>query len=144
MIEGVIQPNHAPVNSYELCILGLPKIVFTKVEGLEEELETVTLPDRSEASGGNTKPVEFTAMQMIHHAVEVAAIQLWYNLGKGNVTMGYKKSGSMIYKKSDGTIAWVVPLTEIFVKKRKYPDGDMENEGDAGQMTWTFSAKIVL
>jgi len=143
-IQGIMQPDHAPINAYEFLILDLPKIVFTKVDGAEEEVETVDLPDRSQASGGNTKPVEFTAQQALHHKVEVAALEVWYNLGRGNVAEGYKKNGSMVYKTISGAVAKVIPMTEIFIKKRKYPDVDMENAGDAGMIVWTFSAKLVL
>jgi len=143
-IKGVLKPDHAPVNAFELIVLELPQITFTKVDGIEEEIEGVEMPDKTMASGGNTLPVEFTAEMPLHHTTELAALETWYNLGKGNVALGYKKNGTMIYRTISGAVAKMIPLTELWVKKRKYPDVDMSDEGKPGFVVWTFSAKVVL
>lgn len=143
-LEGVVEPNHAPMNRFELIVIGLPTIFFVKTEGLEEELEVVDLPDRTQASGGNTKPIEFTAESMVHHLVEKAAMEVWFNEGKGDVTPTYKKNGTLLYKRIDGGLASTLILSQLFIKKRKYPDGDVENPGDPGRIVWTFSAKLIV
>lgn len=143
-LQGIIQPDPAQMSRFELIILGQPLIVFTKVAGLEEELEVITLPDRSEVSSGNTKPITFTATSMMHHAIEMAFLTEWWNEGKGDVTLTHKKEGMLLYKKTGGSISNTLILTELFMKKRKFSDLDTKNESDAAEAEWTFSAKLLV
>ena len=55
-MKGAIKPNHMAVNKYTLTVIGMPPLTPTEISGLEEELQTVELPDRTRASGGNTGP----------------------------------------------------------------------------------------
>lgn len=143
-MKGTIQPDHIPVNKYDLLILGMPNIRFTEVSGIEEELEIVDLPDRTKAPGGHTKPVEFTANAMMHHTVEQAAMELWFQESQDPVSPTYKKVATLIHKSLTGRTLKTYTLTGLFPSKRGLPDLAMENEGDAAQVVWTFSANDVL
>ena len=52
-MKGSIQADHIPVNKYEFLVVGIPGLVFTEISGLEQETESVVLPDRTTASGGD-------------------------------------------------------------------------------------------
>ena len=34
-LKGLIDPDHIPVNKYELAVIGLPTIQFTSISGME-------------------------------------------------------------------------------------------------------------
>jgi len=143
-MKGTIQQDHMPVNKYELIILGMPTIRFTEISGIEEELEVVDLPDRTKAPGGHTKPVEFTAKTMMHHLVEQAGLEIWFQESQDPVSPLYKKIGTLLHKSLTGRTLRSYTLTGVFPTKRALPDLAMENEGEAAQVEWTFSADDVL
>ena len=89
-MKGVLAPDHIPKNKYELRVRGLPPITFTAVSGLEEELDKVDLPDRTGASGGNTKNGEFTARMPTHHTTERIALEAWFAECQDPVPRTYK------------------------------------------------------
>jgi hypothetical protein len=142
-MKGKVQADHMPVNKYSLFIVGMPPIMFTKVSGIEEELQTVDLPDRTSASGGHTAPVEFTAESMMHHSVERYALELWYKEGQDPVSPLYKKVGTLIHHSLTGDKLATYTLIGCFVKKRKLPDLEMANEGEPAVIEWTFKADQV-
>lgn len=126
-LKNVIQPDHAPINKYELSILGLPKIIFTKVSGMEQETKKSTLPDTTSVSGGECDPFEITCEVPIHHDAEVQALEDWHQEGKAPVTATYKKPGTMTYKRISGAVARAYSLEGMWVTKLKYPDADMSD-----------------
>ncbi len=140
VMKGSVQPNHIPVNNYELIVIGLPPLLFTKISGLEEETEKTTLPDRTVASGGNTKPIEFVATSFEHHAVELAALELWRREGVDPVTPTYKKIGTLIKRSIGGQVATTRSLIGLWITKRKDSDLDLANEGEPAMVEWTMSA----
>ena len=144
VLKGTILPDHIPVNNYELLVLGIVPLTFTEISGLEEELETTQLPDRTVASGGNTLPVEFTAMQPMHHLIEVGAMEVWFRESQDPVLPTYKKAATILVKSISGLQTRSYALTGVFPKKRKTPDLEMANEGEAAMIEWTFSADKVL
>lgn len=143
-LKRKIQSDHMPVNNYEMVVPGLPPILFTKIDGLDEELEHTDLPDRTTASGGNTKVVEFTAHQLLHHTAEVAAIERWYNSSKHPVQFGYKKNITLMYFSISDTRWRTYSLMGAFPTKRKLPNLEMNNEGDAAICEWTFRCDEVV
>jgi len=143
-MKGTVEQDHIPVNKYELIILGMPPIHFTEVSGIEEELEAVDLPDRTRASGGNTKPVDFTAKAMMHHSLEQAALEAWYEECQDPVSPTYKKIGTLVHKSITGNRIRTYSLVGLFITKRALPDLAMENEGEAAQVEWSFSADDIL
>ncbi len=138
VMKGSVQPNHIPVNNYELIVVGLPPLLLTQISGLEEETEGADMPDRTHVSGGNTKPVEFTMMSFEHHAVETAALEVWRREGIDPVTPTYKKVGTLIKRSINGEIASTRTLIGLWVKKRKDADLDLANEGEPAMIEWTM------
>ena len=143
-MKGSIQPDHIPKNKYVLTIIGLPPITFTKVSGLEEELETVDLPDRTVASGGNTKAVEFTVSMPTHHTPERIAMENWNLQCRDPVAPNYKKIGTLVKQSLTGINMVSYTLQGLFVKKRSTPDVEMSNEGELDELEWTMSADQIF
>ena len=144
-MKGSIQPGHIPVNKYTLLFVGLPTLTPTEISGLEEELQTVDLPDRTKASGGNTGPSEFTMMIPAHHTVEILAMEAWFAEGQDPVTPTYKKAGSLLME--SGSLVGptrTINLMGAFVTKRKMPDLEMANDGDMATYEWTISVDQIL
>lgn len=139
-IRGSIKEDHIPLNKFKLKVTGLPNLTFTKIGGLEEELETVTLPDRTTATGGNTKAIEFDAELPLHHTVEVAAIEAWWKECRDPVSPTYKKAGTLIQESGSGQIRRTWALTGLYPKKRATPDLDIENEGEMAVLALSFVA----
>lgn len=137
---GAVQPGHIPVNNYELIVVGLPPIVFATLTGFEDETEAVDLPDRSKASGGNGKPIEFTGSTFEHHTSERAALEVWFNEGRDPVSPIYKKVGTLIKRNIHGEVSSTTTLLGLWVMKKKTADLDLANEGEPAMLEWTFSA----
>ena len=143
VMKGAVLPKHIPVNNYELIIVGLPPILFTQVSGLEDETESVNLPDRTRASGGNSGPIEFTALSFEHHTTELAALELWRRQGKDPVDPLYKKVGTLIKRNISGELVTTRSLFGLWITKRKDADLDLANEGEPAMIEWTLSADKV-
>jgi hypothetical protein len=143
-IKGQILPDHMPVNKFQLSIAGLSlPILFTEISGLEQELETVDLPDRTSASGGTTKITEFTAKQPAHHALDIATLEAWFLEAKlGSPT--YKKPCTLVIFSLSGLFLRSYTLIGMYPSKRKSPDLDMKNEGEMAEVEWTFKVDDVL
>ena len=143
-MKGALQGDHIPLNKYQLIVLGMPELTFTKIGGLEEELETVDLPDRTVASGGQTKALEFSASIPAHHLIQQAAMELWFVEGRDPVASTYKKTGTLIMKSIGGSTLRTYSLLGLFVSKRATPDLEMANEGEMAEIEWTFKADMML
>jgi hypothetical protein len=139
VMKGAVQPNHIPVNNFELSIAGAPPILFTKVTGAEVETESVDMPDRTKASGGNTKPTTVTATMFKHHAAEVAYMQAWFGAGQDPVQANYKRTGTLLHKAVDGTTAASETWSGVWVTKKKESDKDLANAGEPAMIEWTLS-----
>jgi len=140
VLQGSVQAGHIPVNNYSLIIVGLPPIVFATLTGFEDETEAVDLPDRTKASGGNSKPIEFTGTTFEHHVAERTALQFWFVQGRDPVDPLYKKVGTLVKRSIFGNIASTTSLTGLWILKKKTPDLDLANEGEPAMLEWTFSA----
>lgn len=143
-MKGKIQANHIPLNKYKLLVIGLPGLTPTSVSGIEEELDVVTLPDRTQASGGNTKPGEFTIKLPMHHLVEQSAMEAWYKESQDPVSPTYKKPGTLIYTSIGDTTLKSYTLVGLFPSKRKLPDAEMTNEGEMAEVEWTLKYDDIL
>lgn len=137
-MKGVIKPDHIPVNKYQLLAAGLPPLVFTKVSGMEDELESVDLPDRSVASGGNRKSTELTVMLPLHHTTEQAAMEGWFRESQDPVSPTYKKQGTLVMQSLSGLTVKSFQMKDVFPTKRKLPDLEMVNEGEMAEVEWTL------
>lgn len=143
-MKGVLLPDHIPLNKYELTIVGMPRFTFTQIDGLEEELEAVDLPDRTAASGGNTKPLEFKASLPLHHQIEQIAMENWFLSSQDPVAIDYKKQGTMLYRSISGLIVKSFLIVGIFPFKRKTGDVEMSNEGELHVIEWTFKGDRII
>ena len=144
VLKGTILPDHIPVNKYQLVVLGLPPMIFTDVSGIEEELESVVMPDRTNASGGNKLPVEFTVMQPQHHAVERAAMEAWFAESQDPSPPTYKKDGTLIVQSISGIQVVAYTLVGLFPSKRVLPELALDNEGELAKIEWTMKADQVI
>ena len=143
-MKGAIQPDHIPINNYELLILGLPPLTPTEISGLEDELQTVDLPDRTTASGGNRGPTEFEIQLPMHHLVEQGAMEAWLIEGQDPVAPTYKKVGTLIHKSNSGAVLRTYSLVGAYTNKRTLPDLEMENEGEMANVGWNIKVDDML
>lgn len=139
-MKGQILPDHIPTNKYELVITGLPPVTPVEVGGIEDEVQTTELPDRTRASGGNRGPTEFTIAIPAHHSVEIAAMEIWFREGQDPVLPTYKKPGILLFKSISGDNTPGFTLVGAFVSKRETPDLEMAAEGE--QVNWTYTISV--
>ncbi|KKN36512.1 hypothetical protein LCGC14_0772980 [marine sediment metagenome] len=139
-IKGTIQQDHIQVNKFQLLVASLPPILFTTISGIEEELDTVELPDRTPQTGGRAKPVEFDATQPMHHSLERAAMDAWLRECTDPVSPFHKKIGTLIMESQTTIVKASFALLGLFVFKRATPDLDLENDGEMAMITWSFKA----
>ena len=139
-MKGVIKPDHIPVNKYELFVVGLPPIGFVKVSGIEEQVDAVELPDRTIATGGRTKPVDFKVEVPMHHTVEQAAMEIWLREAQDPVTPTYKKPATLIHRSLSGETLRTDTLLGLWVKSRKLPDLELNNDGDMAVVEYGLQA----
>lgn len=141
---GDINPDHIPTNKYQFMVLGLPPLTCVEISGLEVELVTSEMPDRSIVSGGQQQATEFTVMIPEHHIVEQAALQLWLQESTDPVLPTYKKVATLLSMSISGDVVVSKSLVGIFPKKFALPDREMVNEGELANVEWTFSVDQVL
>jgi len=143
-MKGAIRPNHIPKNKGKLIVAGLPPLTLTTIGDIDEELETVDLPDKTTASGGQRKALEFTATLPMHHDVEVAAVEAWYVQGQDPVHPLYKKVGTLVYERVGFGVPRSYTLMGLYISKRKIPGAEMANEGEMQELELTFKADQVI
>jgi hypothetical protein len=143
-MKGTIQPDHIGRNKYELLVIGLPPIVFTSITGMEDEIQTTDLPDRTRATGGNRGMGEIVAQHPVHHQLEEAALEIWFRESQDPVLPTYKKIGALTLKSLSGNTLRIYTLLGMFPRKRKLPDVEMSNEGELAVNEWTFSVDDIL
>jgi hypothetical protein len=143
-MKGDILPDHMPISKYQLLFLGLPSLTATEVSGIEEELDTTELPDKTTASGGKTKPTEFTFKHPMHHTIEQVAMEAWYLLCKDPVSPLYKKEGTLIHYSNSGNVLRTYSIVGAYPSKRSTPDLDMGNEGEMAAVEWTIKVDELL
>jgi hypothetical protein len=142
-MKATLLPDHIPRNNYELMVVGGPPLHFTKVGGLDEELEAVDLPNRTKASGGTTKSLEFTVEHPLHHAVENDFLESWWAACQ-NRDPGYKKPAVLVLQSISRLRTKTFNLLELFIVKRKTPDLEMANDGELATIEWTFCVERIL
>lgn len=146
-LKGTIPPGHIPANQYEMLIGGSPpypgRFIPTSVKGLEKELETVDLPDRTHASGGQTKPGMMTITVPLHDRMANGYMNFWHKQGMAPVDPNYKKPVTLVYKSihhgslGGGAFQPVVrTIIGVFCKKPSTDDLAMKDEGNMVEQTW--------
>ncbi len=142
-MKGAILPDHMPINKYQLIVEGLPPILFTAIGSIEDELQTVDLPDNTTASGGNKNPVEFPGSVPAHHP-EVYFLDAWFTEGQDPVSPTYKKIATLVLKSGTGLNLKPYPLTGLYISKRATPDLEMENDGEMAVIEYTFKGDQII
>lgn len=143
-MKGEIKADHMPINKYILQVVGLIPITAVEISGIEDELETVDLPDRTVASGGNRKASEMTIMVPMHHDAEQAALELWFRESQDPVVPTYKKPCTLTHESISGNNSRNYSLAGVFPKQRNLPDLEKVNEGEPANVEWVFSIDDVL
>ena len=143
-MKGAIKPDHMPVNKYDVRIMNFVTLTAVEVSGIEDELQTNELPDRTVVSGGNRGPTEFSIKIPMHHTVERAAMEAWYIECQDPVSPGYKKIANLVHKSISGQANATYTLNGVFIKKRTLPDLEMANEGEMATVEYMMSADDVL
>lgn len=143
-LKATIKPDPIPVNKFALAVVGIVPILFSKVSGIEEEIDVISLPDRTRHPGGNTQPFEFTGMCPLHHTAEHTALEVWYNEGKDPVSSTAKKPVTLTMTSGTGGIVRTYSLLGVWISKRKLPDLDMDNEDEGAFVEWTFQVDQML
>lgn len=138
-MKGEINPDHMPVNKFSFRVLGFIDLTVVELSGIEDELETVELPDRTMGTGGNRKAGEFELTIPMHHDLEFAAMEVWFLEGQDPVSPTYKKSATISHKSASGRAVRNFTVGGCFVKKRALPDLDKSNEGEMATVTYTMS-----
>ncbi len=129
-MKQVLQPDHLPRNNFQLRATGVTDLTLIEMSGIEEEIESIELPDRTFASGGHTKPFEFTFSIPAHHAAEVAAVKAWYEEGQEPVSPQYKKPAVLILKSISGLATLSYVIEGMHLCKWKTSDNEASNEGE--------------
>jgi hypothetical protein len=136
--KSVLFPDHIKVSHYTLDIAGMPSMTFTMVGGPESELDDIEQPDRTRASGGRSKPGEIEVRHPAHHALERAALEAWW-LECKHSTPGHKRVGTFTMYSQSGLQRMAYVLLGAKLQKRALPDGEMENDGEQAEITWTIT-----
>lgn len=136
-MKQVLQPDHYPRNNFQLKVTGLGDLTLIEMSGIEEELDTVELPDRTFASGGHTKPFEFTFSIPAHHATEVNACKRWFEDCQEPVAEDYKKDATLIITSISGSSTLSFVIEGMFLCKWKNSDNDAANEGELHTIEFT-------
>jgi len=142
-MKGVISADHIPVSEYQLLFLGLPPLTITEISGIEEELQTTELPDKTTATTGDSMPTEYSIKIPLHETVQIAALELWFQLCKAGDPLS-KKVGTLLLQSISGNILRSYSVLGTYPFKRGLPDLSMENEGELAVMEWTFKADEIL
>jgi hypothetical protein len=143
-MKGEINADHMPLNKFELRVAGLVPLTTITISGLEDELETVDLPDRTRASAGVRKSTEFEIEIPMHHHGEFAAMEIWYKEGQDPISPTYKKPCTLRYLSASGNQNRSFTLVGVFVTKRTLPDLDKTNEGEMSTVTYSMSVDDIL
>ena len=143
-MKGIIQEDHMPTNKFTFQVVGLIPLTVIEHSGIEDELDTTELPDRTIASGGTRKATEFTLMMPTHHTAEQAVMELWFREAQDPVSPTYKKPCTLTMERLSSAAGRNFSLVGVFPKKRALPDLDKSNEGEMAMTEWTMSADDVL
>lgn len=145
-MKGVLEDDHIPINKFRLLVLGTIAPIFTVISasGVEEELETEELPDRTVVSMGRTGPIEFTITIPMHHRLEQSAMELWYTESRDPILPTYKKPAVLTHYSISGESTTSFVFVDMFPFKRGLPSLEMGAEGELAVVTWHLKASVII
>lgn len=138
-MKGKILADHMPINNYQLLVPGLPALTVVEVSGIEDTLNTTQLPDKTVASTGTRQATEVELTMPMHHAVEQAAMEVWFKESQDPVSPSYKKAGTLIHQSVSGKKNRTFSLIGMFPMMRGLPDLKMDDEGEMAVIKWKMS-----
>lgn len=138
-LKGKIQPDHIPGNKYELRIVGFPTITIISISGMETEVDSTELPDRTMATGGQVGTSEVEVVIPQHHTEENLAMEVWLREGKDPVTPTYKKQAVLTKTSNSGETSAEWSFSGTWIKKRSISDAAFEQQGDMATVSYTLS-----
>jgi len=139
--KASLEPDHLPVSRFDLLVVGLAvPIHFVTLSGIEEEGEVVELPDRTKATGGRTRAVEFTASIPLHHTAEYLALEQWYAAAHDKVSPDYKRAATLLIWNLSQGLPRSFLLEGVWISRRALPDLDANNDGEMAVVEYTFQA----
>lgn len=143
-MKGEILPNIITINRYKLSILGIIDLTPVTITGIEDELETVKLPDRTVASNGQRKSTSFTMGIPAHHELEKVAMEAWFIEGQDPISPIYKKTCTLEMTAIAGDGSATFTLVGVFPMKRGIPALALTDEGTMATFEWAMSVDNVL
>ena len=110
-IRGKIPPFPIIGAHFRLSFEGMEDILFTEVNGVEQEIEVVEAPDRTAHSSGIGKHVKLTVKIPGHARASKDAMHGWHEECLGPVSDNYKKTGTLQYYNNQ-----LQPVEEYYVE----------------------------
>ena len=143
--KGAVLANHIPVNNFKMTVTGgNVDLLFITLTMPEFETETIDLPDRTQASGGNVLPGESVGSIMGHHNSEVDYLETWRKDGIGKVKTTYKRACTIAEYGIDGKIVRSQGWKGVRIKKVKKTDRDLADPGAPAMYEYTFGIDELL
>ena len=145
MEKGSLSVGYIPNNKFTLSIpeLGVGDLKIIEVSGIEQELETVELPDKTVATSGRAGIVEFTIKIPAHEDGAIAALDRWFMQCRGTVATDYKKDGTLALQNTYGDAVSSWAISGMFPMKRTLPEMNAAGAGDLSMSEWAFKADDV-
>lgn len=143
-MKGQVQPNIISVNRYTLSILGILDLTPVTITGIADVLESVDLPDRTRASGGQRKATEFMMGIPAHHELEQLAMEAWFIEGQDPISPTYKKTCTLEMTAISGSGSRTYSLVGVFAIERLTPALDLKNAGDMAIIDWKMSVDSIF
>lgn len=145
-MKANLNEDHIPINRFQMLVIGTIAPFFTVISlsGIQEELETLEMPDRTWVSMGRTGPVEFSMSIPMHHRDEQGAMELWFQESKDPILPTYKKPAVLTHTSISGgnTVSYV--FTDLFPYKRELPSLELGADGEMAVITWHLKASVVI
>jgi len=142
--KASLAPDHIPVSKYDLLVVGIPiPLPFTAISGIEEEIENVELPDRTTATGGRSRPVEFTVTLPMHEDAAYLAMEEWYLEGKDRVAPTYKRPATLLVHHLSNPVPRSFLLIGCWCSRRGLPELAADNDGEMATVEYTIRADSI-
>ena len=143
-IKGVFLPAHGQINKFRFSVPGLPAFTPVSITGIEKEIETTELPDKTIATGGRQLPLEFELALAAHHDLEIAAMDVWQDECEDPVDPLHKKVATLDLLGQSGRVVRSYMLPGCFPPKLALPDFELDNEGEMAQHSYTMRADELI
>ena len=144
-IKGSIGSNIYHRNEFAFNVAGIGDLTVISVSEIEQNLQTVTLSDRTVVTGGSTEAFEIDVVTPAGNNAEQAKWQQWYLDSQHPAEPTYKKTVTIVRESAELPLSktMVYTLEGVFIRKRMDSDFDMDNEGEDARVTWTLSVDDV-